>query len=838
MCPITKTNRNNCCIPLFLSRVQLDNTLGMRIILLSTLLLFSSLLVGQNPRKGETKTFLVGSILDADTDQPLAYATASYYSVADSALKGGAITDDQGKYALEAAPGEYLIKLEFMGYQSQWIGPYSVTKEERFTRVSPVKLAVNSITLKAAEVKAEKSQVAMALDKKTFNVGDDLSSIGGSATDVLENVPSVTVDGEGNVSLRGSGNVRILINGKQSGLVGISSQDALQMLPADMIERVEVITNPSARYDAEGMSGIINIVLKEEQEIGTKGVFTVTGGFPTNANASVNLSHNLKNWGFSAGYSNRYRDYGGYSSEDRRTAFGDSIVNLDQYEDNNRNQLGHNFRAGIELRQKRNTFSLNGNYRFAESDNDTKVDYTTTTDAGGYLARFHRNNSEFEDEFSYDVSLDFDRKFTEKGRKLTATINANISEETEDTDAQTDYFGGAGFNSITSSLIQHSLNKEAQTNGVAQVDYVHPLAGKQNLELGYKSSLRIIKSDYFVEELNPVTNDFETLQGVTNQFDYTEGIHAAYANYSNQWDKFGIMAGVRVEYSDILTEQITTGEKNKRDYVDPFPSVFLSYKFDQVKSMQLSYSRRIRRPGFWNLNPFFNYNNPLSFRSGNPNLDPEYTNSMEWTYLMFQEKWSLNASLYYRHSYNVIQWVQTIVDSVTYTAPQNVNEQHSYGIELTGSYKPISWWRLNGTFNFFGSELDARDIENGRQVSFASWTAQLSSMMQFTNLFNLQIRANYNAPTEQAQGTRKYLATMNLAITKNIWKDRATISFKVNDVFNSRIRRFESFGNNFQIEGERQWRPRTVILGFTYRLNMTEREARMQEGGSFGDGGE
>ena len=801
------------------------------------LLLFTAVTSYSQNKPNQTGALkIVGTIVDAQNEDALEYATVTALKAQDSSFVGGTITESTGRYTLDLPAGSYLLKYEFIGFEKQWAGPFVLNPKTSPLKADQVALASKSQMLKEAVVKAEKSQVTLSLEKKTFEVGKDLSSIGGTATDVLENVPSVTVDAEGGVSLRGNGNVRILINGKQSGLLGISGTDALQMFPADQIERVEVITNPSARYDAEGMAGIINIILKEDKEKGTNGVFSVSAGLPQMVNASANISHQKGDFTYSLGYSFRNRAFGGFRDEDRTLFGSETDTILSQEEDMNRAGNRHGINGGIQYQpNKKNLLIINGNYRYSKGLNTADVEYLTTNGFGSTLSRSSRTNDELEEEDGFDVSLDYTKKFDKEGQEWVTTINYNQSDEIEDTDSEELIFNGQ--NEIQRTLLQRSYNEEFQQNGVFQSDFVLPLKKNQKLEFGVKSSLRIIETDYFVEEFDEGDNEWNPLPGVTNQFIYNEGIHAAYGMYRKKWDKFGLLAGMRVEYSDISTEQIETEQLNERDYVDPFPTIHMSYEIDKVNSVQLSYSRRIERPNFWELNPFFNFTNPVSFRSGNPNINPEYTNSLEFSFLAFKNKWNLSSSVYYRHSYDVIQWIRTVEDSITFTRPENVAEQHSYGLELTGSYSIYDWWKMNGTVNVYGANLDASNVANGRQVNFISSTVQMSSMMNFKHDVNLQIRGNYEAPQETAQGKRLYIAHMDVALTKDVLKGKATVSFKVRDVFNSRIRRTEASGDNFDLYTERQWRPRMFIAGFTYRLNQ---ENKPERGGGRGnsDGGD
>tara|TARA_Y100000782_G_C10188738_1_gene268855 strand:- start:308 stop:2740 length:2433 start_codon:yes stop_codon:yes gene_type:complete len=795
-------------------------------ILLFIPLILPSLSYGQSGKKYPVK----GTVVDAANSAPLEFATVSAFSTSDSSLAGGSITDISGNFNIEVAAGSYYFQIEFIGYTAINKGPFTIGQQRKSLNIGTVAIESKAELLKEAVVEAERSQVALSLEKKSFEVSQDLSSIGGTATDILENVPSVTVDAEGEVSLRGNSNVRILINGKQSGLVGISGSEALQMLPADQIERVEVITNPSARYDAEGVSGIINIILKEEKKPGTNGVLSLSAGYPQMFSGSANLSHQRGKWTFSGGYSFRNRSNGGFHYDERETYDTEGGEVLKQDEDMTRSSNRHGINGGLQFQPNtKNQLSISGNYRTSSGTNLAEVDYDGTNLNDVPTSYSFRKNEEAEDQDGYDLSFDYTKKFAKEKQEWVTTVNFNQSNEIEDTDAEQTYYNISD-NSVSGIDLQHTYTEEFQQNSVFQSDYVHPLKGDGALEVGVKSSLRVIETDYYVEDYDNASDTWTRIAGLSNKFNYEEGIYAAYAMFRKKFNKFGVLAGVRVEYSDILTEQLETDQRNKRDYVDPFPTIHVSYQLDKINSVQLSYSRRIRRPNFWDLNPFFSYSNPYSYRSGNPNVNPEYTNSVEFAFLSFRKKWNINASVYYRHSYNVIQWISTVEDSTTYSMPVNVAERHSYGLELTGSYTLTEWWKVNGTLNTFGAQLNASNVENGRDVNYISATVQLSSMMNFKNGYTFQVRGNYQAPEERAQGKRYYTAYMNVALTKELFKGNATVSFKIDDVFNSRVFRSRSTGDNFNNYSEHQWRPRMFIIGFTYRLNATEEMSRRNRG--------
>lgn len=800
---------------------------------LSLLFLTGSITSFGQSQKKSIDNGVVGSIVEGKSKKAIQFASVSVISLPDSVFQDGTITDQNGEYKIELSDGKFAVLVEFMGYGKTYSEPFTVSGN--IVKLDPIEISQKAETLQEAVVEAERSEMALTMEKKTFEVSQDITSQGGSASDILENVPSVTVDNDGSVSLRGNSNVRILINGKQSGLVGVSSQDALRMLASDMVERVEVITNPSARYDAEGMAGIINIILKKDKEMGTNAVFTGGARYPWGYNASASLTHKRGDWSFSGNYSFRDRARPRYSEQRRQTLESDTAVTVLQDDQGMRSGQSHNIMGGVQWSpDEYNEFSFDGVYSTSHGNNTSDVDYRTF-DPFRLRSTSLRENDEIEDEENYDLTFEHRRTFPEEKREWVTSLDYNTGDEIEDTEAEQRFYGPSGNEVDSLFTLQNTYNREQQDNFVFQSDYVHPFSENGKVEFGVKSSWRVINTNYFVEDFDPASDSYERLPRFSNDFLYDEQIHAAYGMYSNKWGKFGIAAGLRAEWSVINVVQEQTNDDIKRDYINPFPTLSLSYELDKVNTVQLSYSRRINRPGFWDLNPFFSYTNPLYFRSGNPKLNPEYTNSLEATYLFFKQKGNLNISTYYRHSTGVIQRVSTIEDGVTISRPQNVTQQENFGLELTGMYRPFEWWRVGGSVNYYGSRLDASNvIENGNR-EFTTWQSQLNTQITTPGDIKVQLRANHRAATVTAQGIRKNITYLTAGVSRSFFDDKFAVNFNVRDVFNSRKYRGTTIGDGFVIESEGQWRPRTFTLSLTYRLKNEDLEKGKGEG-DFGGG--
>lgn len=781
-------------------------------------------------RKRPTVVFK-GSVADSATQAPLAFASVTFLKKSDSSFVEGTITDENGQYVLDITLGMYLMKVDYMGYTTLYLEGPKPEKGKMEYIIPAINMSADAQMLQEAVVEAEASNVTLTLEKKSFNVGEDMAAVGGSASDVLENIPSVTVDDDGTVALRGSTNVRILINGKQSGLVGVSTQDALELLNGDLIERVEVITNPSARYDAEGQAGIINIILKKEQKKGTNGVFSGSLMDPLGGNASATLNHRVGKWNFFGSYSYRNTQRLSISNEDRHTfETGEPESWLYQDGDYVRNRKSNSFQFGTDYNiDDKNMISFSGMYRVSGSENSSTILYTAADENQVEIGQSDRYNTEDESGDNFEFVMGYAKDYDNSKQKLTIDMSYSQSDEIEDGYAEQAM--GYDDNGLPMDWIyQDTYNKEKMKNGVFQLDYSKPLKKGGLLDVGVKTSYRNIGTNYSVIEKEE-GGEWVDLPEFTNSMNYDELIQAAYAMYSKEWTKWSFAGGVRAEYTYLNIDQGSDIEPNLKEYINPFPTAHLSYKVSDFTSWQVSYSKRIRRPGFWQLNPFFSYQNPVSFYSGNPDIDPEYTHSTELTYLFFKKKINVNASVYYRSSTGTFQYVRTYEDGVTYTSPMNANGNQSYGIELTSTYSPFSWWRITGTLNAYGNKLDASNLEQGDIRNYTSYNIQLSSMMRFPKLVNIQMRGFYNGPSEVAQGYVEGMGALDISLNRDIMNKKATVSFKVRDVFNSRQRQSETYGEDFYIYSIRKPAQPQYTLGFTYRLNNVEKNKRRKTAG-------
>lgn len=795
------------------------------------------------------KATFTGKVVDAESNEVLEYATVSLFSMKDSSLVTGGITDLEGKFKIETRPGRFWAKIEFISYQAQIIEGVKMGRENLNFDAGTIALALDSEMLGEVEVRAEKSTVQFTLDKKVFNVGKDLANTGGTAEDILNNVPSVTVDIEGNVALRGSENVRILIDGRPSGLTG-----GLKQIPANMIASIEVVTNPSAKYEAEGMAGILNIVLKKDKKKGLNGSFDITAGVPTIFGVGVNMNYRQNKFNFFLNYGINYDENPGrqYLYQEDYDEENTSIFEMRRT--NEQQSISNSIRFGADYFIN-DSNTLTAALLFRKSDEDklgTNVydDYVGTFDSAGYINSEERIDDEIEDERNLEYSLSYKKQFKEEKRVLTADVRYQSRREIEGSNLSETYFSDIERNNriLDEELFQRTNNDEAYGTFILQTDYVHPVKNEGKFEAGLRSSFRNVSNDYTVEELvDGVWENFvsftDTTLSLSNVFDFQENIHAAYGTFGQKLGNFSFQAGLRAELSDISTELKVTNENRDTTYLGLFPSAFINYDFGGQNSIQLSYSRRIERPMFWNLNPFFTYNNDRNTFSGNPNLTPEYTHSIELGHIKRWKKASLNSAIYYQRSTDVILRLREISDvtGATDTKSFNADWRNRMGLEFNINVSPFSWWNLNSELNFFREQTEATtaynpEIPDNYSVENFAWTGRLMSRKTIWKDLDFQIRANVSSGQTTLQGSQNAIYSMDLGLSKDFLKKKATVTLSVRDVFNSRVRNYEVDLPEQYAIGEWQRRSRVATVTFSYRLNQKKNRGGGRGGNMGGDG--
>lgn len=778
-----------------------------------------------------------GKVIEQQTNQALEYATVAFFNKKENKIVTGGITDSNGNFSIPVPSGLYDITIEFISFKTKKIANKQFTKD---INLGTLMLEEDVESLEAVEVIAERTNVEFKLDKKIYNVGKDLTVRGGTVSDVLDNVPSVAVDVEGNVFLRGNDDVRILINGKPSGLVGLNSTDALRQLPAESIERVEVITSPSARYDAEGSAGILNIILRRSKLQGLNGAMTINTGFPFQAGISGNINYRTGDLNFfnTTGYN--YREVPGNSFNETEFFNGDEPSTfLREDREFDRIRKGFSINTGMEWYINDNT-SLTTAIVYRNSDNESNsINLIDEINPNGSIKeRTVRLDPEFEDDKTIQYSVNFDKQFGENSQhKLTFDFQYEDSNETE-----------ASLISQNGLDVENVVTDENQDRILLQTDYVRPLGENGQFELGYRGEFFDLNTDYLVETTFDDGQTFEINTDLSNILNFKQYVNAIYTQYGNKLaQKFSYLFGLRLEQTRITIEQLTSNEFDKKDYAQLFPTVNFAYELSEDQSITLGYNRRIRRPRSRFINPFPSRSSATNLFQGNPDLDPSISDAFDIGYLNRFGKLTLNTSVYFQHTTDVFNFVSldsgetAIVGDtevpIIIRTPINLATNDRFGFEFTLSYRPSKKWNMNGNFNLFNS-ITRGDFEGQNfDADNLSWFIRFNNKYTLPGNIDWQTRLFYRGPSETAQSINKGIFSANLAFSKDLFKEKASIAANVSDVFNSRKRMSESFTPTFNSDSEFQWRERTYNLSFTYRFNQKKQRERVgQRSGD--DGGE
>ena len=749
-----------------------------------------------------------------------------------SSLVTGTIGNDKGKFSLEIAPGVYDLLIESIGYEPLKMANQSFNSS---INLGVITVKESNQTLNEVVVKGQKASMELNLDKRIFNVGTDLANKGATASEILGSLPSIQVDPEGAIKLRGSDNVRILIDGKPSTLAGINGSSGLQSLQGNLIDKVEIITNPSARYEAEGMAGIINIVLKKNQNQGFNGAIETTSGYPENFGGTAIVNYRKNKFNFFVNYGAFYRRTPGRNRIYQEVYTGKQTNYLNQNSSNNVTGLVNNVRGGADYFFNDKTI-LTASYIYRRTDVRRITDFfylDYRENLSKLYSDTYRQQDEKEAEPNGEYALTFKKSYAKKGREFTADLR--YLDYWERSDQLYTQIGkkpdGSPFEEL--SLVQKALNDEFERQWILQADYVNPIGKDAKLEMGLRTSFRNMINDFIVTEQQP-SGIFTVVQGLNNVFNYQENISAAYLIFGNKAKKFSYQFGLRAETTDIQTELEETKEKNPRNYANLFPSAHFTYTITPDNSFQLSYSRRVRRPTYGDLTPFVTFSDNRNFFSGNPNLNPEFTNSFDLGHLKYFDQGSISSSLYYRQTFDKIERFRT-VDSLGFarTLPANLSNQKSMGIEIASSWNFSKVYKADLSFNAFRAIADASNINSAFKSDTYSWFARHSSRIKI-GATDFQIRANYEAPQLTPQGSRGYMSWMDLSASKDIMKGNGTLTLSILDIFNSRINRYESTlidprdGSGFFTRGESQGRLRSFNLTFNYRFKTTKQAAKQR----------
>jgi hypothetical protein len=819
----------------------------MRILLISLLLLTTFNIYSQRPESKEVT--VKGKIVEQGSNYPLEYATVSFIDKQNKIVTGG-ITDLEGNYSIDIPTGVYTIQYEFISYKTQRRSNQNIQSN---TTLPTISLSLDAASLDEVVVRAETTEVQVRLDKKIYNIGKDLTTSGATVSDALNNVPSVTVDVDGAIALRGNENVRILINGKPSAIAGFGSTDALRQLPADAIERVEVITSPSARYDAEGTAGILNIILRKEKTLGLNGSIAANYGIPLSSGLTGNINLRTDKFNIFNTTGIRYRESpgNGFFENRYKTAGVLNPLVIEEREYNRLNR-GFNTNLGIEYFLTENSSITASGFLRLGDDEDETINNTNEFDSNNDLSFTRiRTENETEEDTSYQLSLNYINKFNDDGQELKIDFQYEKDEET-----QRSFIDER--NTFPTALVlpaEDITTIENQTEYNVQVDYVLPLGENAQFEAGYRGNFEESITDYELLEENFAGGAFIRNDSLSNTFTYEENVNAVYTQYGNKFGDFSFLLGLRLENTqlkgNVAAQDVSTNQPDDfninfdKNYLGLFPTVNLIYELNETANLTLGYNRRINRPRGYFINPFPSRSSEANVFQGNPNLDPAYASAFDLGLIKRWKKLTLTSSIYYQYETDAFERAQEDTGELTpngipiiRTIPINLSTNKRYGFEAGVLYNPLKWLRLNGSFNYFNFVTEGvfNNVDYGAENS--SWFARGSAKVTLPGKVDWQTNAFYRGPSNNSQTESEGILSVDLAFSKDIMNDNGTIGFNVSDLLNSRKRKSLTDTQTFSSYSEFQWRERQFNVSFTYRFNQKKQRQRSDRNGGGDDDGD
>lgn len=762
---------------------------------------------------------ITGTLFDSITKKPIEFASVSLTKKNWRQIFGGTITDSKGNFKIDkVAPGTYQVNISFIGYNNKLIDDIKTTFEKLDANVGKIYLAPSSIDLQEVVVQEKTKLIENRVDKLVYNAEKDITSKGGNASDVLRKVPMVTVDIEGNPQLKGSRNIKVLINGKPSGMLANNLSEALKAIPSDQIKSIEVITSPSAKYDAEGTAGIINIITKKNNLEGMNG--NINAGAGTRSN-NLNGALNVKR-GRTAITSDVYGSYNipreGYMTLQRKNfidpadtftliqdgdflgkqgGFGAS-VGLD-YDFNAYNNISSNLDVNNFFFSRKNDLNISSVFK----NSDTVLNFPSSTTSSKSIT----------DNLAFDWNLDYIKKFErKKDEELSFSFQYSQDRQTEN---------------YKQNDNQKSKNTGMNREGTFQSDYVLPIKKKMTLETGVKGIQRAISGEYNLETKDTAGN-FQKSPVPNNEFIYGQGIYAGYAITKFKFnDKYELKGGLRYEYT---TNDISSGGRDTAiNYDNLFPSFIAARTFDNYSQLKLSYSKRLQRPGLYNLNPFVNSSNPSYIEKGNPKLRPEITHAIEVSYGKFGERKSYQITGYYSYTQDVIQNITESPDpnGVTINTYDNTGYSENTGMNFYGQWEKTNNWTLSGSGNIYYLKqigvIDSVKILSDDIPDNVQYNIYVNSTWEFKKVYSVEVFGVFNSRRITLQGKEPGFTFMAMGIKKQIWKKKGSIGLQIfNPISPNLIFKSETTGKNFYQSSEFGIPFRSLQLTFTYKFGKME----------------
>lgn len=765
---------------------------------------------------------VTAEIFNQNNNEPVEYANLKVYSLQDSSVVSGGFSDDKGKVVAEFKEnGNFYVIISAFGFFNDTISDIKLDGlKTKFSLGKVFIVSENSQDLDEVTIKSEKKMIETSFDKRVYNTEDDLTSQGGDITDILNNIPSVEVDNDGNISLRGSGNVMILIDGRPSSM-SQGAEGALDGIPASSVERIEIVTNPSARYDPDGTAGIINIVLKKNKLRGVNTKVDLSGATGHLYNGSLNFNARNEKVNFYTNYSFRYREGYRNNLNDRVGEFEDTQIRLYQDRSGTDSRRSHTGKFGADFflsDQDVLGVSLSGSV----NDRIRTGDQYNFESFDGELNRFwQRSTIDPRERMNADINIDYKRDFEEKKGSVLAVVSQSFGSAESFGLYEEYYYRPDGEVLSPGYFYQFQDRYNDNSNFTASIDIERNVGEKFRYELGQKTYLNNETRGNYLEFLDSVTNQIIPDYNVINDFRFDEQIFAGYGIAAHQpLERLKYQVGIRLEQAFTQPQLLTTNEDFENNYFSFFPSGHLIFGDEDMGELSLSYSRRINRPRSWNLNPFPLYSDPLNLRQGNPALQPEYINSFEFGYQKNFDKITLSGSLFYRKTLDKIQRIRAFLpNNVSVNSFANIDESEDYGVELILMYNPFSWWKNTISFNGFESRLSANvGGVNLRNSGFVYNTKLNSTFNLFKGTTSIQVNAQYISPTFTVQGFYQRFPGVDLAINRNFMDKNLSIGLRLTDIFDQQGFYLQVSDGSFSQESMYKWETRRLYLSVSYKF--------------------
>ena len=775
---------------------------------------------GFDPSTMQKNGVISGKVMDERTGEFIEYAIVSIYRQKDSVLVTGTITDPQGAFSIkDLAYGMYYMEASFIGYDKLRLNKITITPQKPALNVGELKIMPASVNIDAVVVTAENNVVEYKIDKKVVTLGQDMTSAGGTVAQALENTPSIEVDIEGNVTLRGSSNFKVLIDGKPSVIQG---SEALEQIPASSVQNVEIITNPSAKYDPDGAAGIINLVMKKQKQLGLNGVINASIG--THNKYSTDFLLNMRKEKINIFLGGEYANFSMYNEghSERSVFSGDTTFYTLSDREGVFHRSGYSVKAGADYYiTDKSTITLQGSLGKRNFDMNSDSKFHEYADPQNSDLYYTEENLSPHGNRYYNISLDYRKEYENPLHELKASVYFSQAVQSENQEINEQLTDSTWQPIAMNTDLSRSREEVPEKNIRAQVDYVYPFNENYKIEAGFQSRWDMDRGDYIFENYDPDRGEWIYDSTLSNTLDYLDAIQSAYGTFTGKLQKFGYQAGLRAEYDNRYINQITLEEAYRYEKLHLFPSFYVTYELPLKMQLQLSYSRRIERPDERDLNPFKEYMDNQNVRVGNPELIPEFTNSFELNYQLPFKKNFISLETFYRHTNNVITryTVYDTVNNVFINTEKNADKDISLGAELMANLTLTRWWQFNLTGNVFRYTLSGDNEGEYVTRNTISWGGNGNMIFKLKWDMRIQLMSMYRGPSVSLQGERKGFFFTNLAVRKDFFDKRLSVTLNARDIFRTAKNSFTSSGSNFYTFNEMQRESPVLMLMVSYRIN-------------------